>query len=831
MSAVVIGPSRKFDRDTEVPLTIFTDVKAKDKTEVTWSAGQLADQIKKVSAGTKAELPLLKLARFGERRGRRGALRTNDNVAEVCGIEVEYDGGEVGLDAAVRILGEAVLGAISYTTPSHTPDKPRWRALLPCSRSLLPAEHRKLVARANGIFGGILARESFVLSQAYYYGHQRENAENHRVELIEGDFIDLRPDLDAGAIDVAPRAAPVDVAKLEAYFIPQVDWTIVAPCEDQQRLKVAQPELFERLQNDVNRGGHLAMRWAGGTDRLTDRSRSGRDRSIVQILRTMSYGMTEALACAIAWGGDNPGLGRGNDRSDEHGQEINWERYWVRCWIRDGDELPMSIDDLPDLSRKSLVRARSNPLPEVCREPPGAVGCLVEFLSRAATRAVPPEILVPFAIVAVAFCARNRFAAGSDKLSTPIQVYGIIVAKTGMGKTELIKLLSTLVGGAEIQSSIVEALSSGPALLRRLHNLDAGAPWGPTVLLAMDEIGLKLQARQTRSGPSHMKDVMDEVIALYGRADGIYGGKAYADERNSIAPIRRPNVNVIGFTTEGPLMSALSKADAESGFANRFVLADASDANAPQKRLDAIDQSVPEPLARFLKRIGDASLSFPSPKLETMPSPLAQRDQLQQALGTKDPVRMPFDVEALSFLEEVRRMVNEREAGADNLTASTWTRTRQLVITVGGILSIGEIDVEAPTAPSIKRQHLEWAWEFVCWSNQNWLDAFHGKISNIDEQVAMNELRDLLARVQDYAPGGSLASKANYGNAKNNGAICAKGLMPASLIGRELRSITKDQRSRALVALIENEEVEKQEVTSEGQAKPTTAYRLVGGHS
>ena len=57
----------------------------------------------------------------------------------------------------------------------------------------------KFVARINGLFGGKLAPESFVLSQAYLYGHVNDNPD-HRVEVIDGDFLDLRDDLYAGSI-------------------------------------------------------------------------------------------------------------------------------------------------------------------------------------------------------------------------------------------------------------------------------------------------------------------------------------------------------------------------------------------------------------------------------------------------------------------------------------------------------------------------------------------------------------------------------------------------------------------------------------------------------
>ena len=90
--------------------------------------------------------------------------------------------------------------ALLYTSPSYVPAaKERWRILLPLSENLPPDTRERLVARVNGLFGGKLAGESFVLSQAYLYGRVNDNPA-HRVEVIDGDFIDLRTDLlDSGA--------------------------------------------------------------------------------------------------------------------------------------------------------------------------------------------------------------------------------------------------------------------------------------------------------------------------------------------------------------------------------------------------------------------------------------------------------------------------------------------------------------------------------------------------------------------------------------------------------------------------------------------------------
>ena len=159
----------------------------------------LADLIRAANANRKDKLGLLKLAKFGNQRSDQNSLRHNGNVLAISGVETDYDGEQVSFEEAVATVRKAGLSALMYTSPRNTAAKPRWRILLPASCELEPGLRPKLVARVNGLFGGILASESFTLSQAYYYGSVNNNPD-HRVELVEGDFIDCRDDLDQGAV-------------------------------------------------------------------------------------------------------------------------------------------------------------------------------------------------------------------------------------------------------------------------------------------------------------------------------------------------------------------------------------------------------------------------------------------------------------------------------------------------------------------------------------------------------------------------------------------------------------------------------------------------------
>ena len=185
------GPSAL---DINLTVTEFSDAKAKRKKERRLSLRELAPAIAKRGAPSKQELPWLKLATFGEVPSvRGGSLRHDANILAVNGVEGDYDGGTVGVDEAVRKLTRAGLAALVYTTPSHTPERPRWRVLCPLTEPASREAREALCARLNGVLGGVLAPESFTPSQSYYFGRV-EGSAAPRVELVDGRPLDTSDD-------------------------------------------------------------------------------------------------------------------------------------------------------------------------------------------------------------------------------------------------------------------------------------------------------------------------------------------------------------------------------------------------------------------------------------------------------------------------------------------------------------------------------------------------------------------------------------------------------------------------------------------------------------
>jgi len=190
-----------------VTVTFFADFGATSKRQQTLELHDLARLVEQTSAPSKSALPWFKLARFGNATSPTGSgsLRFDKNVICITGCEGDYDCESIAFEEAVEVVEKAGLAAIVYTSPSHTPAKPRWRVLAPTSRELPPRERKRLVARLNGLFRGELGPESFTLSQAYYYGSVDHNPD-HRVVVVDGVPIDLLCDLDA--IAIGKPAAP-----------------------------------------------------------------------------------------------------------------------------------------------------------------------------------------------------------------------------------------------------------------------------------------------------------------------------------------------------------------------------------------------------------------------------------------------------------------------------------------------------------------------------------------------------------------------------------------------------------------------------------------------
>lgn len=180
-----------------VTYTLFPDVYPKTKIvreDVPWT--DLTARIKSAAIYIeKAHCPLISMADYGDEIDRdQKCLRYAANVRRIFGVEIDYDGEVMGIDEAQRLLQAANLTSIIYTSPSHKPEKPRWRVLLPLGEPEVPEKRAEYVARGNKVLGGIASRESFTLSQSFYIGRVR--GAQYEVRETTGRLIDTAFDIE-----------------------------------------------------------------------------------------------------------------------------------------------------------------------------------------------------------------------------------------------------------------------------------------------------------------------------------------------------------------------------------------------------------------------------------------------------------------------------------------------------------------------------------------------------------------------------------------------------------------------------------------------------------
>ena len=184
----------------EVIITHWLDVKGRSKREEQKTWPEFCEWLKSVpEQPDKEQAPLIKLARFGDARSKKGCLRTDVNTNEVFGVEGDLDNGVLTFDQARERLERANIRAALTTSHSHTYDLPRLRVLCPLTSPCVPEDRKLYVARLNGVLEGNLTSESFTLSQSYFIGGRPDG--EYRVECTfddpdDGYCLDELPELD-----------------------------------------------------------------------------------------------------------------------------------------------------------------------------------------------------------------------------------------------------------------------------------------------------------------------------------------------------------------------------------------------------------------------------------------------------------------------------------------------------------------------------------------------------------------------------------------------------------------------------------------------------------
>ena len=383
--------------------------------------------------------------------------------------------------------------------------------------------------------------------------------------------------------------------------------------------------------------------------------------------------------------------------------------------------------------------------------PPGLVGEIVKSIRAYSFRDVP-ELALSGALAAMAHFSNNTYAV--MPWGTSLMVYLMVLANTGTGKERPRTWIRNVASNISMAKSIKEGVASGPALLREMSE-------NPELLLMIDEMGSMLEQR---SDSTHIGGLVADITMLYGKGtEGSYMGKAYSDRRNNIEPIDGPALTLMGTTTKGTFMDALSSKDINSGFLNRMILLSTGDQYQAKKiAANEIDQSIIDRLEVISQM-----------RMSVMGGMVQDSSLKTVTLGCKHPF-LPItpDDEAMAVLEafdaKMDKLCHTSESGA------MYARAGQQALSVSGLLAIGDCD--DLNAPVIKKHHAEYATAFVEWSVNKWL-------AHIDEDMTGSRFEADTMRVLKVIR--DARKYIDFPRADKD--LCAKGLMTRTLLTRKTR--------------------------------------------
>lgn len=145
----------------------------------------------------------------------------------------------------------------------------------------------------------------------------------------------------------------------------------------------------------------------------------------------------------------------------------------------------------------------------------------------------------------------------------------VCLSDSGTGKDRALSLIKKLATDCNLMSIIGPGkIASGVGVRNLLHD-------HPSVMLPIDEFGLKLKSITNSGSASHERDIMTTIMEAYSRAQDVDTGTAYADRRlKPPEPIYRPCLGFVGTTTARPFYEAIGSGDGENGFIARFLTID-----------------------------------------------------------------------------------------------------------------------------------------------------------------------------------------------------------------------------------------------------------------
>lgn len=385
-----------------------------------------------------------------------------------------------------------------------------------------------------------------------------------------------------------------------------------------------------------------------------------------------------------------------------------WNQVKQREYMQGKDKV-----EFEELTELKELPSNNEVIPFDMESPPGLVGIMAEYIFKS-SRIPVRSFAIAGALSAMSYLSENQwYVKGSD---TPLNLYQTLIGDTGRGKEDPRKAIKRLADSISSPDGICESIASGPALLRALEK-------DKNILMLTDEFGLFLQVALSDKGSMHHKELIKELLTLYGLGRSFFAGKKYADSKMNISRVYNPFVNVLGTTTQLELLEGVTSKSVDNGLLNRFLFIAASEKNPINRNPN---KDIPKTLvdALFVMKL------------------LSNTEGIIYEEGA----------------EELMIHLAEQMVGSGEY-ANLWSRAEEQMIRVSGLLAIGDGEI-------IKGEHVLWAHHYVSWC----ISSF---AASLGSELAETAFEKKIVKARNF-----IKNAKNYSSDKQFGECCKLGYMP-----------------------------------------------------
>lgn len=704
--------------------TMFRSAAAMQAQVMEQTPQELLEYIRSAGPFARKDLcPWVKLATFGNLRSSKNSLRNNANVMTITGVEGDYDAEVIQPEQAVEMLECAHVKAIIYTSPSHTDQKPRWRVLAPLSKEHSPSTRSALLARINGVLGGVLASESFTLSQSYYFG--RVEGVDFKIlatydDLSEGWCVDELDELDNTAIrkQGAPHHAddPYDGEPKRDYSVSMFEDLVTLLGRKLRTGDGRRDMLKSYISSRSNRGllrDELIAMVEGVVGKYFDPNDGIDQANVIGIIDDFvqkDIGKVDQPADTSQFLKHVKVEASKTAQQPDSVMEVTFP--FLDAVIAGAKPEQPPKTEKPKASKKATAKKAVIDYPEPY---PGVMQQIVAAANQSAYKP-QPHLNMLAALIGMAACINGEYSMRSGGR---FNLYGIGSLESGGGKDNPRMAAETLaaMGGSTILGKPGSGAGLEDALEARKNQL-----------VSIDEMAHILKSMNDERAPAHIRDIGAAMLKLYSAGRGAYNKRILAkgpNRQNDQPTVANPCVSMIGFATPEGLGDAFNEANFTDGLMARmlFVPGDPTVVVRRPKHGFNIPEQVGAVLSGFK---GIDPLAFAGPIASVGSKVVEESSQMSD------------------LMDQLLVEMEQQRDKALQVAPSLYARSFEKMERIAGVLAIWD----DPTAPVLRREHVEWARQMVMASDARILEFVSRHMHSNEITKHAGKLRNLIGRIQ-----------------------------------------------------------------------------------